>query len=331
MQELLLGYLLGALDPHEHREVEQQLSEDPLLRYQLEEARAQLATLEAGRGSYEPPLALAARTCEMVAARPMVAASDMQAVGNASTSRMRMIDMAVAASVMLAAAALFMPALSNSRYAAQLAQCQNNLRNIGRSLMQFGQAHNGQLPKVPERGKLAAAGVDAPRLVETGHREVSDWVVGPASDLAERRSDWSMPSISDLQAASGEQLVAMHQTMGGSYGYSLGYVDIDSQKYHGPSSGESAATYALMADSPASDPTGRRGCNHLKCGQNVLYADGHVTYLVDCHGEGCHDNIYLNEQGMVAAGRHQRDAVIGHSSAAPNPLQAFEPAAEAGK
>ena len=75
MQEQLLGYLLGALDPDEHSEVEEKLSDDPLLRYQLEELRTELAPLEAARGSYEPPLALAARTCEMVAARPMVAPS----------------------------------------------------------------------------------------------------------------------------------------------------------------------------------------------------------------------------------------------------------------
>ena len=86
-----------------------------------------------------------------------------------------------------------------------------------------------------------------------------------------------------------------------------------------------------MADSPSGGPEGRRGCNHLKCGQNVLYADGHVTYLVECHGEGCPDNIYLNEQGMIAAGMHARDAVIGHSSAKPKPWPDSEPALEAGR
>ncbi|MCG8586345.1 MAG: hypothetical protein MI757_16680, partial [Pirellulales bacterium] len=179
MQEQLLGYLLGALEPDEQREVEQSLSDDPLLRYQLEELRAELEPLEAGLRDYDPPLALAARTCEMVASRPMATTADEASAAKAS--RMRLIDMAVAASVVLAAAALFVPAVSNSRYAAHLAQCQNNLRQLGRAILQFGES-NGQLPEVPTKGNLAAAGVYAPLLADQGHTAVSDWIVCPASD-----------------------------------------------------------------------------------------------------------------------------------------------------
>jgi len=235
---------------------------------------------------------------------------------------MRMIDIAVAASVFLAAAALFVPALSNSRYAAQLAQCQNNLRKVGQALLQYAEANNDELPKVPARGNAAVAGVYAPILFENGHSEVREWVVCPSSDFANDCERWQMPSISDLEAASGQQLARMQQIVGGSYGYSLGYVD--NGKYVGPNTRNSAATYALMADSPSGEPDGRRGAHHQRHGQNVLYADGRVMYLVECHGENCPDHIYLNEQGMVAAGVHAGDSVIGHSSAQPIPWQHIE-------
>ena len=322
MREQLLGHLLGALEPDERYEVERSLSDDPQLRVQLEEMRAQLAVLEAGREPYEPPLALAPRTCEMVAARPTLRSATLDEVAAPPSGRMRLIDMAVAASVFLAAAALFVPALSNSRYAAQLAQCQNNLRKIGQTLVGYAEANNGELPKVPAKGDRAAAGVYAPILAESGHPQVSEWIVCPASDLADQRDHWRMPSLSDLRAASGQELARLRQTVGGSYGYSLGYVE--NGRYYGPNTHNGAATYALMADSPSGEPDGRRGCNHLRNGQNVLYADGHVNYLVECHREGCPDNIYLNEQGMVAAGMHAGDAVIGHSSAQPIPWQGFE-------
>ena len=67
---------------------------------------------------------------------------------------------------------------------------------------------------------------------------------------------------------------------------------------------------------------GRQSDNHAGYGQNVLFEDGHVQFLVTCKTD-C-DNVFLSERNLVEAGRHPDDSVIGHSTAAPL-LFDFEP------
>jgi anti-sigma-K factor RskA len=67
MCEELLGYLLGALEPDEERELEARLATDPELRKQLEELRPLLRPLTAEPARIDPPAGLAARICAQVA------------------------------------------------------------------------------------------------------------------------------------------------------------------------------------------------------------------------------------------------------------------------
>ncbi len=63
MHEDLLGYLLGALEPHEMRRVAQWLRDDPVAREQLAEIEQSLRPLEENYEPVEPPPAdLVART-----------------------------------------------------------------------------------------------------------------------------------------------------------------------------------------------------------------------------------------------------------------------------
>ena len=55
MHEDLLGYLLGALEPHEMRRVAQWLRDDPEAREQLAELERSLRPLEEGHTPVEPP------------------------------------------------------------------------------------------------------------------------------------------------------------------------------------------------------------------------------------------------------------------------------------
>jgi prepilin-type processing-associated H-X9-DG protein len=58
----LIGYLIGALSPHERRGVEAALNQNPSAMTRLEHLRAKLLPLEAERDPVAPPLALAERT-----------------------------------------------------------------------------------------------------------------------------------------------------------------------------------------------------------------------------------------------------------------------------
>lgn len=68
-REHLLGYALGALDHHDHSEVERALRSDPRMMEELERVRRHVALLELDRELHEPPHGLAHRTCRCLSER----------------------------------------------------------------------------------------------------------------------------------------------------------------------------------------------------------------------------------------------------------------------
>src|SRR5687768_9530297 len=67
MRELLIRYLLGELEPHEHDEVQRQLAANPELRRELAHLRSCFSSsLESEDDPAEPPRGLAERTAVRV-------------------------------------------------------------------------------------------------------------------------------------------------------------------------------------------------------------------------------------------------------------------------
>jgi prepilin-type processing-associated H-X9-DG protein len=79
----------------------------------------------------------------------------------------------------------------------------------------------------------------------------------------------------------------------------------------------------LMADAPACDANSEvrpgNSANHEGRGQNVLFTDGHVEFLTTRTVGPDGDDIYLNADQKVGAGRGPRDSVLGQSGAVPFP------------
>ncbi len=52
--------------------------------------------------------------------------------------------------------------------------------------------------------------------------------------------------------------------------------------------------------------------NHDRCGQNVLFEDGHVQFLKNCRctPKGHADDIFANSLGEIAPGTSADDSVI---------------------
>jgi hypothetical protein len=98
--------------------------------------------------------------------------------------------------------------------------------------------------------------------------------------------------------------------VGGSYGYTLGYV---SRGRYRPTKNLGRANFAIVADAPNPTPP-YHSHNHGGCGQNVLFEDLHVQYLTTCKAHGCTDDIFTNDDGKVAPGLHAHDSVIGPSA-----------------
>lgn len=334
MREELVGYLLEALSADERAAVEQQLRHDTQLQRELELLHESLEPLRADEGSCEPPQGLAARTCAFVArhsgmhsptfssgpgAKTLAPVALPAASGSFFRGSWSFADMAVAAGIFLAASTLLFPALQHSRNSARIAGCQNNLRQLGTSLAQFSQFNGDYFPTIPSSGKLAAAGMYAVQLAEKKLLPAENVLLCPNSELAAERADcdpFHVPARSELEASSGTRLASLQKKMGGSYGYTLGYLQ-DGQYRSVRNQGR--ANFALMADAPSLDLEGRRSKNHSGCGQNVLYEDGHVGYVTNCMQEEPADHLYLNDDGLMAAGTHELDSAIGSSYTSPLP------------
>ena len=315
MREHLLGYLLGALDPEESQRVEQHIQRDGELRAQLASLRQCLAPLAADRGLVEPPTGLAVRTCRHVMqhAYALGQGSGGQGLGSANSPRWRFQDLVVAAGVFLAASMLFFPAVSHSRYNAQMAGCQFNLRQLGISLMNYGQAHADYFPSIPTEGHLAVSGIVGPTLVHNGYLDDPTQLICPAR-ASLQTEEFRVPTLEELEQAGPKLLRRLQRRLSGDYGYNLG-VKVDG-RYQGVRNLH-RSTFALMADAPCWKLGGKQSSNHGGCGQNVLFEDGHVEFQAQCRHSQVPDDYYRNDEGFVSAGMHLHDAVIGHSSSPP--------------
>jgi hypothetical protein len=318
MREHLLGFLIRALEDGECSEIESCIQKDPQLQQDAQRLHAHLEPLRCDADHHPAPNGLAARTCSMVVQR----ASQTEvapAPPGWSFRSWRMIDVVVAAGALAACAALFLPGLLQSTAASQLTRCQENLRELHSALSRYAARHGGYFPEIGSSGGEAVAGIYAVRLVTAGDLIEHERFVCPASSLAGLAHAFRAPTLQELRAATGQRLLEMQSRMGGSYGYTLGYVD--NGRYR-PTKYLGRERFAILAD--AFDPSVNQSCNHGGCGQNALFENGRILYVTSCDADGTCDDIFRNDRGTIAAGLHVDDAVIASSAASPLP-QALRP------
>lgn len=315
MSHDLLGYLLNALEPHEAEQVEQHLEQDPDARQRLNLLSAGLSPLAGVREPFDPPSGLAQRTCLLVAGHPTAAvAAPAELVPTATAWGWRRSDYLIAAGVLLAAGLFLFPALHTRRFQAQLTSCQNNLRALGQALVAYSQHQGGYFPHTSaEEGPLAVAGIYAPLLHEAGF--LSDPQVLVCPGCPKRRETFRLPSLAELKSQSVADFGPGQPQWGGSYGLTLGHLEAD--QYVGTKN-RGRASFALAADVPDLGLAEPGSSNHGPCGgQNVLFEDGHAQFCRRCQPPEGGDHFFLNDDGVVAAGKHAEDAVIAPSTAVP--------------
>ena len=322
-REDLLGYLLGALDRAEHERVAHELSQNPQLSQDL--ARLQKCIDRVGLAEqpthFEPPAGLALRTCQKVAAyqsphvelarsgfAPAAAEGMQYRVGNSFA------DLVAMAAVVVAAAALFFPALASSRFQANVSVCQNRLRQLGMALQEYSSRQpDRSYPRVELAGNRSVAGVVAPILVDSGLVADPRAFLCPTSNLGQKPSKWHIPTMDELDAAEGDVLTNFHLNMGGTYAHNLGHWE--DGKLCAPID-ERRADFAVASDLPSDETRCRRTIHHDRRGQNVLYQDGHVIFVPGSCAV-LPDDPFHNLDGEVAAGLNRNDSVLGESSARP--------------
>jgi prepilin-type processing-associated H-X9-DG protein len=312
MDENLVGYLLKSLDPDTHRQVDAYLRANPEARRRLELLRQALEPLAADADEEAPPPGLCVRTLARIARQqrrraPRPAALNLppaprpscSQTAGATRGRWRRADVLVAAGLLLTVLGLAFSALPRLWRDSRVYACQNNLRLFHQALADYSDRHSHAFPKIEDQPPRNVAGVFVPILRDAGALPtgVSLTCPGKGSD-----------------AASGTQGLELGKLQ---YAYSLGYL-------------ATGALYGLTSDDDdrlpimADGPDVRDGqvfpgnsLNHEGRGQNILFIDGHVEFS-KARALGV-DDIYLNQDGLVAAGRGRFDAVLGASWATPLP------------
>jgi hypothetical protein len=321
-REHLLGYLLGALERTEQEQIEAELDQNPTLRAELERVQSCLGHigLSDKPQDFDPPPGLAARACRHVVAHarstPTPATSVAAQFGGEQARRFRWADLLAISAVLMIGASLIFPALWNSHLSAQIASCESNLLKLGTALHDFSNRQpDGNFPGPEASGARAAAGIYAPTLVSYQHVPAKLFLC-PSSPLVRSGSEFRVPTLDELDKATGQKLVALQQSMGGDYGYTLGYTQ--DGKLQKPCNSRRPG-FALLADAPSDTQPGRVSANHRGRGQNLLYEDGHVQFLMKLPSPDLTDDPFHNRDGRVAAGLDCDDAVLGTSSDPPFP------------
>jgi prepilin-type processing-associated H-X9-DG protein len=353
MQEDLLGYLLGALEPHEMRSVEQFIAENPDARQELDRLEKAMRPLQEADGPVYPPRDLVGRTMQSVFAQiPADAQIGPSSLAETSLAKdsltktsvakdrlspvppVRMaeagevpqgrrtgpVDWAVAALAAAILVAMLVPGLGRLREMARRNECQSQLQELGTSLTQFVTRDPQQrLPEIAREGAEAFAGMYAVRLADSGliSRPSVRWCPTaevPTAEVSTSKSDpIRIASADEIRELDVNQLQEVQKTSGGSYAYTLGV--IDGTRYQPPRF-ESRASFAVLADMPVNTVSVNGGLETSAShdgGINVLFEDGSVRFITTAALDSLRDHPLQNHRGDIEAGVNIDDASLAPS------------------
>jgi hypothetical protein len=320
VDELLIGFLLEALDSEQQQAVAARLDADPALRARLEVLRNMLAPLALDDESPEPPRGLAASTLSRIAeyrSRSLPQAPVVTPYQRDTRNRrsFRRADAVVAALLLILIVPLVITGVARGwRDHAQRAACANNLRELGGALQRYADHHDGRFPQLHPAGPQSFAGSFIPVLHESGALTPDAPVVCPGDGTPPRTLP-SLAALEDLYWHQPEAFAAAIRDLGGSYAYAMGYQE--NGQLHGPNRGDDEHT-PILADRLPPAAVGNSP-NHGGAGQNVLYIGGNVAWCTLRTVGVNADDIYLNRRAEVRAGVCREDAVLGCSDATPLP------------
>ncbi|HTU89106.1 MAG TPA: hypothetical protein VMF69_03320 [Gemmataceae bacterium] len=319
MEENLAGYLLKALDDETQRQVEASLRESPELRSRLGLLQRALAPLAADRDMPEPHpgLALSALAriaeyqCRKLPAAPPPPPSQIPPAGR---HWMRRPDALVAALLLIVLGGIGLSFVLHLWRGYYRTACQENLGRIGRGLQSYCAAHDGNFPFVEENGPRGVAGIFVPMLCDSGILGPDVSVACPAQEHRpqKQRSLWELEELYRRDPARFRRETL---DLAGGYAYSLGYVDADGG-YHGlrRDFGDYLPIVADRLESVAQS----NSVNHGGAGQNVLHVGGHVAWRTNRYAGINGDDIFVNRDNRVLAGKDREDTVLGPGDASPS-------------
>jgi hypothetical protein len=322
MEENLVGYLLKSLDTETQKQVEASLQTSPELRGRLELLERALAPLGADAEKPEPPPGLVLGTLALVAehqCRKLPPAPPPPRSQRETGSRpwLRRADVLVAAMLLVVFGGICSSGIVHlwRDYHART-DCKNNLAVIGRGLQTYCDGHDGNFPRVEEQGPRSIAGIFVPILCDSGTLSPKVSLICPARG-GEALKCRSVQELEQLYANDPEEYLREARRLAGNYAYTLGYRDENG--HHGLRC-DSGGMLPIMADrleslQQANSP------NHGGDGQNVLFLGGQVIWFtrrtVGVNG----DDIFMNWDHQILAGKSLEDTVLGPSESRPTPQE----------
>ncbi len=314
MNEHMLGYLLGSLDPVTHARVEAHLETHPAAREQLAALERALAPLAEDADDPEPPPGLVTATLARIAEHrcllPRAPAASPQQAGPPPRRFFRRADWLVAACLLVLVGGFALPFGAKLWQEQQRAACANNLRQFWVALQGYADRTDGEFPRVEAEGPRAVAGVFVPMLLDGGLAK--DVSIGCPAQGEQTPLSYSVADLERLYERSPDEYQRVARQLAGHYAYSLGY---EEGGRHFGLRRDSGDGLPILAD--RSGGGGANSANHRGDGQNVLYVGGHVRWAVQpTVGEDC-DHIFLNHHQQVQAGVCRIDSVLGASATRP--------------
>ena len=326
MDENLVGYLLKALDVEEQREVEAYLRRHPQCKSGLRSCAASWmswpstrSTPNRRRGSRVRTLAhVVEHTCQTL---PMLPPAAIRSSPASRGTRWRRADVLVAACLLVLVGGLGLPLLARFAERRHIAECADNLHQFQVALSVYADQHEGQFPRVESQPPRNFAGSFIPALNEAGVLPPRLSVSCPGSP-PQVPAPVSFQQLDDMRQSQPEEFRDTTRSLAGCYAYSLGYRDEVSGEHHGLTQALDGRT-PIMSDAPScqsgNDVGPGNSPNHDGRGQHVLLINGSVRWSTTRNAGIDNDDIFLNADQRVGAGRGPRDTVLGRSDAVPYP------------
>jgi len=299
-EQQIIGHLLGALDDDEQAYLDARLELDESCCRRMAPWRTRLAPLEMMRPDYEPPPGMAARTCRLVEAfgpppprpRPRRDSLSPAMVQLGGPAPVGWSDMIALGSLLLMLAALMLPALDSSRLHARATGCQNNLRQLGLAMTEYGRRHGEPLQRLAAGGCLTGAGLCAAEMLQSAIDSAGDRPLCPNAWLAvlgAAAESLSMPASERQTSIYSPASLTAFPRRGfapGELFFSTGGGEIytcllpgdwrDGTRDATEAELPAAATH-LLADAPSVISPGEAGEPHGGLGRNVYFDDGRVS------------------------------------------------------
>lgn len=320
MDENLVGYLLHALEPDENREVETYLRKNPKAAERLERLQQALAPLAADAEAEELPRDLVLNTLALVAAHhccrpalPPAPRVSPQQVEAPTRRWSRRADVLVAALLLVVVGSLGAPLLVRQWYLYERQACAQNLLTFWQALASYSDDNDGAFPQVKSHGARSVAGFFVPVLNEGGALEGAN-VLCPAQGY-QAPVRYTARDLEEMYATRRDEFNRVAPYLAGSYAYTLGYRQGDFILGLRRDDGD---LLPILADRLTSADQGLSP-NHGGTGQNVLYIGGHVQWKTARTVGVNLDDIYVNKDNKVLAGKDRLDTVLGGSADHPYP------------